>query len=217
MLLLGVLSLGLLGCDPVRGTLEVFKEFSIKNNEKCEWTEREPFKCDRYVKGKKFKIKAGSHRMELASKGKRKFEMKIKMDGKSKVLPLTLPKGHDIPKYSGDFSVPGRAMKQDFDLNGVVDTEVTESDIHYGSESCTYTEREWVCKPRKGRRRGKGNREPRCDYEYVTYHGSQDVEYYYRYTDTELTMNFENGETLATFHGTRHESDKIYTYQGECY
>ena len=59
---------------------------------------------------------------------------------------------------------------------------------------------------------------PNCHTQWVTVWGNQTVTYHYQTTTRDLSASFVQGDkTLGTYTGKSTETEKIYTYQGQCY
>ncbi len=185
-------------------------------------------------------ISAGDYKAHISFQSKKKITLKVKSERYNyDEIDFNIPEGTYVPRYSGDINLTSSQSGQPFDISGVIDTQEEDSDTMYGTETCTYTKRVKVCRRvenndnsevrnNRGRgRRGPGNGEGRrrrgsrrvCEWEYQTVYGTQDVEYYMHYTTTTMSLDVlsKGGNSLlGKFDGSKHDSDKIYTYKGEC-
>lgn len=191
--------LGVLACDPIKGTLQVVKPFTALAGDS---NDEEGLK--------NVTVDAGSYSMKLEMSGKHSAEMKLKSGRQEFVLSLQIPKGKEIPQ-NGAFALSAKESGQPFDLSGENKTTVTESDQERGQESCQEQVRERVCGYR-------GNPPQYVCWDEIRYRqGWMDVEYYFRTTRQEMTAQIQqNAELTASFAGARSSDEKIYTYRGFC-
>jgi hypothetical protein len=176
--------------------------------------------------GKDLKISEGEYKASLYFQSKKRMILKVKTGTGEKgftEIGFNIPKDVQYPKYSGEILLTSSQTNQYYDIQGLVDTNISESDIFHGTESCTYTIYERVCeRVCKTNKEGKKKCRKVCEDIPVTYNGSQEVSYHYTYTDKEFTLNVlspgnDSFEPIGTFFGTQHDSDKVYDYKSECY
>lgn len=222
----------LTACKPFNGQLDVHRptQFVLKKTI--------------FGNVKKATIKPGKYRTELNFKSKDKAQLIVNADKEYKIN-LELPDGDSLPRYYGNISYSAKQINQPFDLKGFVDSKETYSDDFSGVETCTYIITKRVCRmveegreghgirnesdhrgDRRGDRRGDHRDRPQpprrhqeCKMENVTVYGQQRVTYHFKYTDSKVSLSLlEPGRSviLSEFGGTRHESDKIYTFQSVC-
>lgn len=238
---LSVAALGLSACDiQFSGTLTMEKPITFLNGldkrelralDKCKEKEaageKETRRCKKLKeKQEKYKkvIEVGSYHARVVP-GRRNIKIKLyDPEKRSKVLQefeLKVPRKVELPKTSGEISLSAAQVGVNMDVKGTIDTQYSTSDTTRTTETCTYEvpvqECGWV-----DREDEEGNTHSvyDCWTEYETHYGTHEVEYYYSYTDKDLNLQLFRGNTnvlLSTYHGTWHNSDKIYTYQGECY
>ena len=212
------------GCDPVviSGYMDVHSPMRIGNRGKKKSFVR--LEADQSY----------SARFRFPEKNKVTLEITKRVNGKSKkhLLNINVPKGKELPKYFGDFNLGPKQSGLNHRLRGTVDTETTQSDLRWGTDTCTYQERVRVCeevrdrpcagltgKARKRcRRQNAGSSRRRCRMEYETQFGTQDIEYYTEYTTRNVAAEFvKKGQVVATFEGSDTDSYDHVTYRGECH
>ncbi|MCM2279148.1 MAG: hypothetical protein NDJ89_13815 [Oligoflexia bacterium] len=194
------------GCRKIKGGLDLARDL--------------PIRVDTLGEGGKLEtIKAGNYEADVNFRNKEKIVLKVKDKRffKTEVV-LQVAEGHFISDFNGDFELRSAESKQPFDVVGHVVGSVTTSDTYRDTESCTYYDRELVCReivtPDWGR-----ERRTECREETVTRTGFQDVEYYYSTTTRDLSLKLldsTSGEQLGAFTGHRGDSDKNYLHQGPC-
>ncbi|MBT5032629.1 MAG: hypothetical protein HOM55_10085 [Proteobacteria bacterium] len=167
-------------------------------------------------------IKQGVYNADVIS-GKKEITLKIQKPGSSKTLQelsFKMANGINLPRYSGEISLSPQQTGQSFGVQGIFDTEELDSETTHTTESCKYrVAYRWcgnvtVNDPKTGQSR----QVYRCQTRYRTQYGSQDVAYYYRYTDKEIILNLvkADGSVVGEYYGDHHGSNKIYAYQGYC-
>lgn len=193
----------LTACDPFEGTISVKENMIIKSTEKSPGCSPEDtWGCEQIVK---VNVPVGDHSGKMDFIGRDQIQLTLKINGKKKTMTLNLPKKINIPS-SGNFEISAADLGQDFGAQGVAATQVTDSELRRGQESCTYQRPETVCTPQG------------CYTEYRTVWGYQTVEYFDRHTDQQINVNFQNNQSLlATFAGQRNFNERIYRYKGQCF
>lgn len=194
ILVAAALSVGLIGCNEMKGTLSASENLSLNDKD-----------------GKVMSVAAGTYNAELEAKDKTTVKVKIEGAGK---------KGKDLKFYfnlpanamkSGQFDIPASQTGQPYGVRGNRDIETTESDVQRGYESCQYEDWEQYCwADRQGRVVCQTRRVTRWGQRYVEY---TDV------TETEvLALDLINASsaTAAHFDGSRSESYRNYRYQNYC-
>ncbi len=183
-------------CDPFEGLFSVKKDFVVNS-----------FENQGTVK---VRIPAGDQNVKLEFINRNQIQMKLKIDGRTRYVTMTIPQNHNIPTENGTFKLEARDLNQTFDLTGVVATEVTESELMKGYESCTYQRYEQIC--------NVINNQVTCYDRPVTVNGQQYVEYTNKNTDQQLKVKFvERTTTLALFDGAKSYSERQYQYKGNCF
>ena len=234
-----VVALFATGCkETFRGQLELQKGIAfingltdqeLKKLAKCEAKNSTSSSCKRLKKKKekhKQVILAGVHKAKVVP-GKKTIKMQILDDSGKKLqeFSVDVPKKMKLPKNNGEIDIPAAKSGFNYDINGVINTEITHSENHSGYESCSWTESYEVCEWERTRipdceGRGCWEREYVCETHYETYYGEHHVEYYYEYTDKDLAFEMvkpSNDELIGTYEGEYHNTEKIYTYQGTCH
>lgn len=196
--------LALTACDPFEGVISVKEAMMVKSTEKDPFcSPDDSYGCDKIVN---VNIPVGDYGTKLEFVGNYQIQLNMKINGKKKQLNLDLPKKIKIPS-NGPFEISSANLGQDFSAQGNAITNVTDSEMRTGYESCTYQRPETVCTPQG------------CHTEYRTVWGQQYVEYFDRHTDQNLDVNFVNAQSalLANFNGHRSFNERIYRYKGQCY
>ncbi|MCB0391104.1 MAG: hypothetical protein KDD58_07430 [Bdellovibrionales bacterium] len=230
-------------CNPVTGTLSVKENLKllIPESENCndqiDW-----WNCNNSPET--VLLQPGTYSLKLNFKSSKAVDIEVKTKSNTtKTIPIEMKNGQSFPEYNGRVSLKGSDIGQNFDLVGDVDSVITESETYREYERCSEQVKRRVCErvyneekisrrnDKDGRdhedrnrrdrddRRGGGRDQVKCETKYVTEYGDRFVEYYYRYTDTKVDLDFlnvKNGELQANYEGTRVESSKIYTYKGAC-
>lgn len=203
-------SLSLTACNELSGTLTLKETLNVVDK-----------------KGRAVSVPKGNFASEFEyDQDDREIKLEIKdIDGKKDVdLKLRVPAGTQVPTHNGLFSLSGAEVGQNFNLQGELDTDVEVGPRTSGSESCTYTERDYVCDRvcyERVDRNGKKYRDcqKECGYQDVTHYGSREVEYHYVTTtvsvEAELTDLKDNG-VLGELSVARSGSEIIYDYYGSC-
>ena len=167
-------------------------------------------------------IKQGIYDAEIIP-GKKEITLKILKPGSSKTLqelPIKIANGINLPKYSGEISLTPQQTGQSFGVQGIFDTQKLDSETTHTTERCSYRAPYKWCGyvTIKDPKTGQSREVYRCRTRYETRYGSQDVAFYYRYTDKEIVLNLvkENGSVVGEYYGSHHDRNKIYAYQGYC-
>lgn len=207
VLAIGVL--GLAGCDPLKGNINVVKEFSlIVGDANCV-----PGRGGSCPVEKKVKIPVGTMESKVDFQSKRAAVLTVKVDRTSNSATFNIPKDKNIPERTGEFVLSARESGQPVDLAAGLTTQEHDSGITRGVEQCSYTRQERVCYP------VPAPVYQDCRWESRTFWGYQEVEYYIHYTDRFMRANLLEAGTqnvVAQFNGEDHDSRKVYTYQGIC-
>lgn len=196
--------LALSACDPFEGVISVKQDMTIKSTEKSPGCSPEDsWNCDQIVN---VRIPVGDHSGKMDFVGRDQIQLTLKINGKKKYLNLDLPKKLNIPN-NGNFEIPAADLGQDFGAQGGAATQVIDSEMRTGRESCSYQRQEVVCGPQG------------CHTEWRTVWGYQYVEYFDRRTDQQINVNFvsQQNSLLATYNGQRNSNERIYRYKGQCY
>lgn len=212
-ILLVVGLLGLAACDPIKGTVEIYKAIKFKSEiaqvGSCGSGEMPP--CENTVEYKTFQ--PGSYKFALSALSRREATLEVKDGRTTAIVRLNLPEGKEL-SLNGTTVFSANEIEQEFNLKLDAATDITQSETYRDIESCSETEYITVCRPRSD---GRGEE---CFQEARTRYGSQEVEYYYEYTTTDLkgTMRSRNNSVLlAQLEGRRVLTDKNYVYKGYCF
>lgn len=158
------------------------------------------------------KIQPGSWAMSVMPDGDRKVVFQVK-DARKKMhsIVLKVPRG-GLSENSGSFYWPSSVTGQPFDINGVLNTTITDSELMRDyREMCSYSRSELVCGPT-----GRGGQS--CWTSWRTVSGTREVEFFNR-TETRALDGeiFVAGLSSGTFTADHAESSRVYTYEGVCY
>lgn len=198
----------LTACDPFEGIISVKQAMSVKSTEKSPWcSPDDPMACDQIVN---VAVPVGDYGAKLEFVSRDQIQINLKINGKKKQLNLDLPKKLNVPN-NGTFEISAADLGQNFSAQGGAATNITDSEIRTGYESCTYQRRETVCYP--------VNNQVVCREELRTVYGQQYVEYFDRRTDQRINMNFIDSQNalLADFNGQRSSTERIYRYKAQCF
>lgn len=204
LLPLVALSLLAVGCDDLEGVISVRSSLKLK------------------TKKETITLTQGGHSAKIdIDQGDKEIEIKVKnAEGKTREAKVKIPAGMIIPTHSGRFAITSAQSGQDFDLKGEIDTDVDVGPSQYGTQTCTYFDRErvryeyWETLPDGRKVRRSGYR-----WETVTRYGDREIRYHNRHTVVSGKAEFEaplSGELLATFSGSRSWSETINEYTGPC-
>lgn len=153
-------------------------------------------------------VTAGEHKAELKIR-KRSLTLEFSEDKKVKFV---VPKNTDLPDRNGELTLTSGQVKQPFDVQGKVATEVTDGDSRRDYESCTYREPYQVCYvDDRGRRK--------CYTEYRDVRGYRNVQYFVRTEDKSLVVSLYTPGTnilSASFNGRDLRRFRVYEYEGIC-
>ena len=203
LITLALALVALSGCD-IDGRLSVSQPLNLVTKEK-----------------KTVVLQPGSYKADVEAEDN-KLRLEIKVNGKEKKINFRTPNGQDLPKRNGTVFIPAATSGQSFDLSGEVNTDVAVSGRMRGVESCTTYDRVYVCRDVYvgSDRYGRPIYRRVCDYEVAPVPGHMEVEYHVETTTTDVYMAFLTPGTqtaLATFEGSRSQSQTIYDYKGYCY
>lgn len=205
---LSLFAVGLMGCDPISGSINVREEFkAVATDPNC-IPGRDQCSVEKSVK-----IPTGVLNANVLFRSKREAVLNIKVKNTTQQLVFKIPKDKPIPETNGEFTLTSKESGQPFDLTAGLKTTVENSSQYSGYESCTVTIREQVCYV---------NPLPNgstCQFVDHVYQGRQYVEYYYKTTTTVMNaalVKSTSASTLADFNGSKSNSDKIYLRQDPC-
>ncbi|OUR95274.1 hypothetical protein A9Q84_15645 [Halobacteriovorax marinus] len=194
-------------CKDLDGTFKVKKDLVFK-------TKKRPF-SSKYVK-----VKVPANEYSATFKFTSSSKMKIIIAGIDKKIKIKFPKELDVNPRNDNFYINGSDIKQNYDFDGRIKTDVTRTDDRHGSETCSYTTYETVCHREchtgdNGRVRCHSvcNQMPR------THYGRRNVEYYYETSDTVMKLKVlepSTSEVLGLFKGKDHKTRKVITYSSMC-
>jgi len=201
-----------IACDPIRGQLRVDRAFSAKKETRNNFCTGDNYPCDQAT-SETITVQPGSYSMKVEQFGRNQVNIYLKAKHEL-TLPLSLPSHKEIPD-TGSITLSSQESGQPFDLVAQTQTDVSETEPTRDVESCEIRRVERVCGIKPGGVDGKPNYQ--CwDQTYVT-PGSKDVEYFYRTTTQNMQAQIvDRGSQIASFSGSRTDTDKIYLYEGPC-
>jgi hypothetical protein len=166
----------------------------------------------------KVRVPTGEYNTEINFTSTKKI--KIKFAGIDKKIKIKLPEGLNINPSNDEFYINGADVKQDYDFDGKIRSKYTTSDRRRETESCTYTTYRTRCHQEcYTNSRGRTVCRNVCSDYPVTEYGWRHVEYYYKYTTTNMRMKVLNpstSESLGLFKATENHTDRIVTYSSIC-
>jgi len=183
------------------------------------------------------KIPIGLYNAEVKIKGQKKIKLKLKNSQLDETITIKLDQKLEDSMVGGIIDIPAGSNDQDLQLSGSIKTDISQSGIISGVESCTLAvpirKCKQVCSERKQPvkvQRGKdGKRKPSrakprkvckkvCNTRTVLVGGSQAVEYHYT-TKTkvlDLAVYSAVGNMIGDFSGSNSDSEKSYNFVGHC-
>ena len=193
------MSLILVGCNKLDGQLNVTTAFNLKNSNNENKT-----------------LALGTYTANLSQSA---FGKRIKLqlnnatkDSTNDEFDFTIPKNVKIPDQ-GNFKLTSKQIGQNVDLNGAVDTKVTDSDTKTIYTQCTYTQPYTVCSSD-----GRGHQV--CSTYYRTIYGSQWQTFFDRSVDQNIDMQITlpgKTDSVADFKGELSTIQRIVTNQTPCF
>ena len=226
IVLLGLLALSAVACNPVKGSLTILKPFTYVNPASenmirfCRFHPTDSYCRDVDLSNPTITFQAGTYtaKLEFPSKSKLNLVIRGASPQRENSLTFNIPKDQRIPAVSGAFALTAQQTGQQFDLNGTVDTQISDSASTRGWETCSEVVYVRVCHIEPSPNPRIPPREV-CSAEPVVRYGNEDVEYFYRTTDKNVLMDLlQPGQStqIAHFSGTATDNEKIYTYRSGC-
>ena len=202
---------GLIACDPISGSLQVSHPFSVRTTSTNICT-GDMWPCD--DNGKIETLQPGSYNMQIQQFGGNTIRIYLKLKKQQVPVDLNISSGREIPA-TGSLVLSSQETGQPFDLQAQTQTQVSETEPRRELEDCEITWTERVC----GIKPGGSNGKPVHSCQDVKYSrpGLRDVEYFYRTTTQHMQAQIlDRGSQVASFSGSRSDTDKIYLYKGAC-
>ncbi|MBY0414478.1 MAG: hypothetical protein K2Q18_09945 [Bdellovibrionales bacterium] len=205
LMLLGVLLLSV-SCVELNGTLSVSEAFSVKKKSGF-----------LNLKTKLVKVEKGQYQAELKSKSSRNLSLKLKGGSLGEIdIPIKSSDGLNIPA-DGQIYIEGKKIDQPFNVSGSIATDID----HYGYDhellKCQFERVEKHCEKVCDKETQKCD--VVCKEVTVTFEGLKDVDYHYRRTDRQASLEFmAEGSTaiVATLPVRGIETDKIIDRESAC-
>lgn len=184
-------------------------------------------------------VQPGTYRGELKIQSKKKIKLEVQMpQGKQTFDFKTAENLKDIGSGKR-IIIPSSVSGQPYNVDGLYDVDYDSTSDTHTTESCTYYTTEYRCQdvrvpetcdtatecdpgnPNQCRThsvcRGGGYR-TECGNVQVSHYGSQEVAYHYSTTTERVTLKLvtAGGTVAGTFRGAESDTDKNYSYRGEC-
>lgn len=206
-ILLLVTLLGLSACNDLDGTFKAKSDLVFKT--------KKSIISRKYVS---VRVPTGDYRAEFdfTSFG----NLKIDLSGIKKQIKIKLPDDLDINDRNDEFYIQGSDVRQKYDFEGRINTEVTRSETRRTTESCSYTEYETRCRQVcHVNRRGHNVCRRECSRVPVTHYGHQRIEYYNSTSNTEMKLKVlepSTSESVGLFKGNDINTSRVVTWQSFC-
>ena len=234
------LALGLAGCNPIRGELDVSQSMTLIVNQSgavdfpCPDTDR-PQDCEPAVTQEAAEIRPGRYATDLTFVSDRQVELKLVEPGyPTREIEFELPPSVRLPEYNGHFAVTAAELRQSIGLSGDVETTVSESEYQHGYEACYYTIERWGCDhyyhhrvkhrhkhhKRHHKKHRKRHHHGRCGIRRYRVEGTREVGFRNIFTTRAVELELvapESGDVVARFDGKQTNSDRRYEHIGQCY
>lgn len=156
-------------------------------------------------------LNAGTYASTMKFSSKKKATLEVETRGDKMELPIAIPK-NSLPQDNGPISWKAEEINQTFDVEGSLRTQVTDSSVRRGTESCTgqVPTQECYYDP-QGR--------PYCRDGYRTVTGVRDIEYFDRQFDRVVNLELRNpksGVVQGKIAGKNLETERVVTRQSHC-
>lgn len=169
-----------------------------------------------FGKTKTVKVPKGVYKAEFDLLASNKIKLTFKKPGDDISVKIKLPKNTNLPSHNGTLNLKASQSGQPNDIFAQLNTEISESSVSRGTESCSYTQIETQCRVECS---APNECQKVCEDVEVTIQGKKFVKYYYKYTDKflELEVTKPNSSViLGEYSAQSNDVDKIYTFQGPC-
>jgi hypothetical protein len=166
------------------------------------------------LKTKEIRIEPGFYHADFKINGDKSYTLIL--SGREIIkIPIKSDSDLNVPT-NGTFSISHNDIKQPFDIEGEMRTDISYSPSTTSVEDCSYTLTENHCQKICDQ---VSACKIECRDESVTFRGRHEVSFHYRTIKRDLTFQFlkaDKLETLATFSGGNTEFDRITDYEGVC-
>lgn len=160
-------------------------------------------------------VAPGTYASTIKFSSKKKAVLEIKVNGsggKNPELPIAIPRSEELPEYNGPISWRAEEIGQTFDVEGSLNTVVTDTERRRGTETCQerIPYRECYTDP-QGR--------PVCRDGWRDATGSRVIDYYDRTYDRNVKLTLldpKKGAVLAGLSGKNVQTERIVLSQGMC-
>lgn len=180
------------GCERIEGQLNVTKDVKLQNS-----------------RGNSRTIRVGTYSADIKANTKKKITLRLNNESDEK-YEFNIPNG-SIPT-NGSFSYKAAVVGQPVDLSGTVKTDVTETGIKQGTESCQYQQPVQVCHPLP-------NGGMTCSTHMETRFGTRWIQYFDRTTDKDVILSIavaNTNEEAAQFNGNAKWTERVVTSATSC-
>jgi hypothetical protein len=173
----------MIGCNyPMEGTLEITSPMTLKDSQN-------------HI----FEMIPNNHEI-TAKRLKSGFKIKLRDDsGKSRKIQIKTPKKVSIPAKNGNFQLSATDSDQPFDIQGTVNTEITNGPSATRSDTCKDDASSYYPGP--------------------NHTGHRDVTFHEQQTDLQISLLLKRPKTedqLGTFYGHQASKEVILDYIGPC-
>ncbi|WP_127716198.1 hypothetical protein [Halobacteriovorax sp. HLS] len=199
------LLLSLVSCQDFDGTFKAKKDLVFKTKKSI-------------FSSKLVKVSVPTNEYKTSIKFTSADKLKIDFEGIDKKIKIKLPENLNINRYNDEFFIAGSDINQEYDFDGKIVTTSEDSDTYRERESCSYTVYETTCR-RECRTNDRGRTVCRniCTDYPVTRYGRRNVEYFYRYTTTDMRMKvLEQTTPVGLFKSIENSRNRIETYTSIC-
>ena len=176
------------------------------------------------------------------SGNQKQIKLEVSNTNPATVIELNFDKNINI---ADNFTITAAQLKQNFDLTGTMVTKVEESAEQSGNEYCTTQQPQTVCRGAatkgeetdpaldsvlaelskfpggpgfNGPQPGPMPHPPVCNTIWVSRPGNMYVRFHYETTNRDINAGFMQGaNNLGDFQGHASSTEKIVTYQGQCF
>lgn len=180
------------------------------------------------LKRKNVDIEANQYEAHVTALGENNFALILDKGGDRISIPLKSKEDLNLPTFDGEFRISHEKIDQPYDLKGILNTTITNSNTQEVIESCTWDTRETRChieckdvitKDDKGVEHKEKKCDKICQDYTITHQGRHEVIFYNRTTVRDLNIQFLKESTeisVAHFLGHDVSTERIIEHQGIC-
>lgn len=201
----------LVSCKTFKGKIiiEDRKTLSLKIVQDTDFTDNDDFFDEQELT---LILQSGSYSTELSFSSDTNLELNINANNEEYSLEVDLNKSFPDVEKEGEhlFLFTKKELKQDWSLEGSVDTQIHHGDLIKDRQSCSVKVETRHCDHRENR--------TTCRWVYHYEYGRKDVEYYKKSTNYKVRANIiSNSVTLGKYVADKNENVRIYEYESCCY